>query len=263
MSQRLKDKVAVITGAGSGIGKAFAFRFSEEGAKVVIPDINFENASKVADEISSKGREAIAVKTDVSSESDVTTMAETALKKYGTIDILINNAAMFGELRPKPWDSLTLEEWNKLLSINVIGVWLCCKAVTPVMLKKGKGKIINIGSNVIHCPPFVADHNLHYAASKAAVYTMTQALARALSPSGINVNVIGPGITGSEGAMQAVGGDKETWKIKAWDMIKDAQCIKRVQLPEDLAGTAVFLASDDSDFITGQFLAVDGGTWLK
>jgi len=263
MSQVLKDRVAIVTGAGRGIGKACALRFASEGAKLVIADINVDNASRTAEEITSKGGEATAIRTDISDENDVNAMAAMTLQQYGTIDILVNNASKFGELKMKTWSSLTVEEWKELLSVNVIGLWLCCKAVVPEMQKKGRGKIINIGSNVISCPPGIAEHYLHYAAGKAAVYTMTQALAKALGPSGINVNIIGPGLTASEGAMQQSGYNKQIWEAKAWEKIKDDQCIKRFGQPDDIAGTALFLASDDSDFIAGQFIAVDGGTWLK
>ena len=261
----LEGRVALITGARRGLGKAFALAMAEAGADVTVADYVLETGEleAVAEEIRKMGRNSIAVQADVTRKDDVDNLVAKAIEKFGVIDILLNNASKFGEIRMKPWDSLTVEEWKELLSVNVIGLWLCCKAAAPVMQKKGKGKIINIGSNVISCPPVVADHHMHYAAGKAAVYTMTQALARALGPSGINVNIIGPGLTASEGAMQQNGYNKQAWEVKAWGMIKDAQCIKRIGQPNDIAGTAVFLASDDSDFVTGQFIAVDGGTWLK
>ena len=136
MSQVLTDRVAIVTGAGRGIGKACALRFAIEGARLVISDINFENVSRVADEITSSGGVATAIKTDISDENDVNAMVEVALKQYGTIDILLNNASKFGEIVMKTWDSLTVEEWKELLSVNVIGLWLCCKAAVPAMKKK-------------------------------------------------------------------------------------------------------------------------------
>jgi len=251
MSQVLKDKVAIITGAGRGIGRAFALRFAEEGAKLLLPDISLERAQSVVKEIKDKGGVAEAIETDISNENAVPKMAEKVIQHYGKVDILLNNAALYYGIDRKPWDTWTVDEWERMFAVNVIGTWLCCKAIAPLMIGKGKGKIINIASDIIKSPP--AQFLLPYACSKAAVYALTHSLARALGPSSINVNTIGPGFTASEASLNQIGSDE------AFENVIEAQCLKRREEPTDLVGTAVFLASEDSDFITGQFILVDGG----
>jgi 3-oxoacyl-[acyl-carrier protein] reductase len=249
----LKDKVAIITGAGRGIGRAFALRFAEEGAKLLLPDISLERAEGVANEIKAKGGEAVAIKTDISDEKATNKMAEKVVQQYGKVDILINNAAVWYGLEITPWNNWTVEEWDRIFAVNVRGSWLCCKAVAPLMIKQSKGKIINIASAVAK-DPAAAQFWLPYSCSKGAVYTLTHALARALGPSGINVNAIAPGYTASEASFAQVGSEK-TSELAIAD-----RAIQRREEPADLVGTAVFLASADSDFITGQVIYVDGGT---
>ena len=250
MSQILGGKVAVITGAGRGIGQAYALRFAEEGAKLLLPDISLERAEGVAEEIRAKGGEAVAMETDISDETSTKRMAEQAIQLYGQVDILLNNAAMFYHLIHKPWDTHTPEEWDRMFEVNVRGTWLCCKVIAPHMIRQSSGKIINIGSSVIKSPN--GHLLLHYACSKAAITTMTQLLARALGPSGINVNAIAPGLTATEATSNT--------DEKIFESVAKSQCIPRGEQPVDLVGTAVFLASKDSDFITGQVIYVDGGT---
>jgi 3-oxoacyl-[acyl-carrier protein] reductase len=253
MSPVLKDKVAIITGAGRGIGRAFALRFAEEGAKLMLPDISLERAESVANEIKAKGGEAVAIKTDISDEKATKKMAEKVMQQYGKVDILINNAAIWYGLEITPWDAWTVEEWDRIFAVNVRGTWLCCKAIAPLMIKQKKGKIINIASAVAKDAGAVQLW-LPYSCSKGAVYTLTHALARALGSSGINVNSIAPGYTASEASFAQVGSEKTT-KLATAD-----RAIQRPEEPADLVGTAVFLASADSDFITGQVIYVDGGT---
>jgi NAD(P)-dependent dehydrogenase (short-subunit alcohol dehydrogenase family) len=251
MSPVLKDKVAIITGAGRGLGKAFALRFAAEGAKLLLPDISLERAQGTVNEIKAKGGEAAAMLTDISSEKDTQKMAAEVMKLYGRVDILLNNAAIYFDIVAKSWDAWTVEEWDRIFEVNVRGTWLCCKAIAPFMVKAGKGKIINIASDVFKVTG--AHRILAYACSKAAVYTLTQCLARALGPSGINVNSIGPGLTATEASLSKSG------NRAAFQATIDAQCLKRREEPADLPGTAVFLASADADFITGQYIVVDGG----
>lgn len=252
MSPVLKDKVAVITGAGRGLGKEFALRFAREGAKLLLPDISLERAQQTAKEIKAKGGEAYAMLTDISSEKDTQKMAEEVIRIYGKVDILLNNAALYYGVKRREWDAWTVEDWDRMFEINVRGTYLCCKAIGPLMVKAGKGKIINIASDVFKVTG--GYHLLAYACSKSAVYTLTQCLARALGPSGINVNSIGPGFTATEASLNQVGGGDEAFKGAI-----NEQSLKRREEPSDLPGTAVYLASSDSDFVTGQFIIVNGG----
>ena len=238
MSDRLQGKVAIITGAGRGLGKAFALRFADEGAKLLLPDISLERAQQTAKEIKAKGGEAYAMLTDISDEASTLRVADEVMKRFGKVDILLNNAALYGGVEQHPWDAWSTEMWDKMFRINVTGTYLVCKAIAPLMVKAGKGKIINIASDVFK----VAGgwRFMPYAASKAAVYSLTQSLARALGPSGINVNSIAPGYTATEASLgQSTSG-------ATFDGTVDAQ--------------AVYLASSDSDFVTGQYLVVNGGS---
>jgi 3-oxoacyl-[acyl-carrier protein] reductase len=254
MSAVLKDKVAIITGAGRGLGKAFALRFATEGAKLLLPDISLERAQITAREINSKGGESHAILTDISDEKATQKMADEVLRLYGRVDILLNNAALYYGVERRAWDAWTVKDWDRMFEINVRGTYLCCKAIAPIMVKAGKGKIINIASDVFKVAG--AHHLMAYACSKSAVYTLTQCLARALGPSGINVNSIGPGYTATEASL-GQGSSEEAFKATI-----DGQCLKRREEPADLPGTAVFLASADSDFVTGQYIVVNGGNVL-
>jgi 3-oxoacyl-[acyl-carrier protein] reductase len=238
MSSVLKDKVAIITGAGRGLGREFALRFAAEGARLLLPDISLERAQNTVQEIRDKGGEAHAMLTDISDETDTRRMADEVMRMYGRVDILLNNAALYYGVDRRDWDAWTVKDWDRMFEINVRGTYLCCKAIAPLMVKAGKGKIINIASDVFKVAG--AHQLLAYACSKSAVYTLTQCLARALGPSGINVNSI----------------------AEAFKATIDAQCLKRREVPTDLPGTAVFLASADSDFITGQYIVVNGGSVL-
>jgi NAD(P)-dependent dehydrogenase (short-subunit alcohol dehydrogenase family) len=252
MSSVLKDKVAIITGAGRGLGKAFALRYAAEGAKLLLPDISLERAGETAKEIKARGGEAVAILADVSDEKATQRMADEVMAHYGHADILVNNAAIWYGLNITPWDAWTVADWERIFKVNVIGMWLCCKAVAPLMVKQGKGKIINIASNVAQVP--AAQVFLPYACSKGTVYTFTHAMARALGGSGINVNAIAPGYTTTEASLGQR--DSEgTFKLAAGE-----QTFHRREEPQDLLGAAVFLASAESDFMTGQVLYIDGGT---
>ena len=251
MSPALKDKVAIITGGGRGLGRAFALRFAEEGAKLLLPDISLERAEGVAKEIRTKGGEAVAMKTDISDENATKKMAEKVVQQYGKVDILVNNAAIYYGIEAKPWDAWTVEEWDRIFAVNVRGTWLCCKAIAPLMIKQSSGKIINITSDVFKSPD--SQFFLAYALGKAAVYTLTHSLAAALGPSGINVNAIAPGYTATEASLSQSGSEQ------LFENVIGAQFIKRREEPQDVVGTAVFLASKDSDFITGQLILINGG----
>lgn len=246
---KLKEKVAIITGSGRGIGRAYAMRFVEEGAKIVVADIIAENAQKVAAEIKAKGGDALPIETDVSNESSTVEMAKKTMEHFGKIDILLNNAAKFYGLKNQSWDSWTPKEWDQMFAINVTGVWLCIKAVVPHMITQQKGKIINISSSTA----IKGTHQiLPYTCSKGAVITLTMCLARPLGQYNININTISPGFTKTEATIDRIG--KAGFSDRS---------LQRIEEPADLVGTAVFLASGDSDFITGQTIAVDGGETLS
>lgn len=246
----LKDKVIIVTGGGQGIGRAFALRLAEEGARVVIAEIDAQKARAVADEIVSQGGEALPLPTDVSDPDSAEEMARMTVDTYGQIDVLVNNAAIYYGLQMKSFDEISVEEWRQLMAVNVDGLFYCARAVIPHMRKRRSGRIINMTSGAYHLPvPGIA----HYITSKGAVIGFTRALACELGGDGINVNAIAPGFTMSEASKVLAGPELA-------DAIASRQCIRRSEQPEDLVGALVFLASDDSAFFTGQTMTVDGGT---
>lgn len=251
---RLEGKVAIITGASQGIGEAYALRFADEGAKVVVVNRRPEKGQKVAEAIKAKGREALAVPADVSDDTSVNAMVKKVLEHYGKIDILLNNAAIYYGIGLRPWDAWSIEEWDNIFAVNARGTWQCSRAVAPQMIKQGKGKIINVASGVADIGYELL---LPYSCSKASVITLTKAMARALGQYNINVNCISPGNVGTE-ASKEMPGDMSIGKVPA-----PARCLPRVAEPEDMVGTAIFLASEDSDYLTGQTIAVNGGTVMR
>jgi 3-oxoacyl-[acyl-carrier protein] reductase len=238
---RFKDKSVIITGGGGKIGKAYAMAFAKEGAKVALPDI--ASADHVVKAIQDMGGTAITMKCDVTDEKSVKAMADETAKRFGTIDILINNAAYFMTVWKGPFWEMTVEEFDKAMAVNLRGVWLCAKAAVPYMQKQNSGKIINISSSVA----LTGNPNyIHYVTSKGGVIAMT----RELGSYNICVNAVSPGFTVTEGRQV----DPEYERIR-----NEARSIKRTQVEADVVGTVLFLASSDSDFMTGQLLNVDGG----
>jgi NAD(P)-dependent dehydrogenase (short-subunit alcohol dehydrogenase family) len=252
MSPVLQDKVAIITGASQGFGKAFSLKFAEEGADLMLTTTHLEKAEDTVKQARAKGVKVALIQADISLESDCNKIADEAMKQYGKVDILINNAAIWGGLNMTPWDGWTTQDWDRILTVNVRGTWLVCKAVAPMMVQGGKGKIINIASNIAKVP--AAQLFLPYACSKGAVYTLTQALAHALGPSGINVNAIAPGYTASEASLAQNGSDQ------IFEIATGEQSIHKRLQPDDIVGAAVFLASSSSDSISGQTYYIDDGT---
>jgi 3-oxoacyl-[acyl-carrier protein] reductase len=247
---RLKDKVAIVTGGGVGIGRAYCLGLAKEGAKVVVADIQEAEAKKVAGEIERDGGEAFAVAVDVTSIDKTRAMAEAVLRKYGRIDVLVNNAALYSAIKKKPFSEIGEEEWDSVMAVNVKGLFLCVQAVYPAMKQQKKGKIINISSGTaLSGTPFF----LHYVTSKAGVIGFTRALARELGADNISVNAITPGLT--------ISGPQQEGVLTPEQLLdrRRKRSFQRDQKPDDLVGTVVFLASDDSDFITGQTINVDGG----
>jgi len=250
---RLQGQVAVITGGGQGLGRRFAHRFAAEGAAVVVVDINEPKAQAVASEIQAQGGRAVALAADVGDEAQVARMVQEALAAFGRLDILVNNAAIFSTLKLRPFEEIPLDEWQKVLAVNVTGVFLCCRAAVPAMRRQGRGKIVNISSAAVRMgrPLY-----LHYVTSKSALVGFTRALAREVGDYGITVNCVMPGATVTEIP-------RETVSRESLEAMVTARAIKRQQVPEDVEGAVLFFASPDSDFITGQTLVVDGGLVMR
>lgn len=246
----LNGKVIIVTGGARGLGKTYAVAVSKERAKVVVADVL--DTRRACQEIEKKGGESLGLSVDVSDEESVVQMALKTIERFGRIDVLINNAAIFASIDKKPFYEVSGQEWDDVIRVNLKGTFLCCKAVYPQMKKQRKGKIINISSGTWFkgSPYFV-----HYVTSKAGVVGLTRCLAREVGADGISVNAVAPGFTESE-AVTAKPQD-------AGEVIKatvNSRCFKRPEKPEDLVGTILFLASDESDFITGQTIVVDGGS---
>ena len=248
---RLENKVAIITGGGRGIGRAFALRFAQEGAKVVVTQRTTTEIERTVSEIKASGGNALAVTMDIRDPEQVNKMIQRAADEFGGIDILINNAGFYGGLGHKRWDDWPLEEWRASWDINVVGGWLCAKGVVPYMRERGKGKIVNISSVTFHMG---YPGQLPYTCTKAAIIALTRGMARSLGRYLINVNAIAVGYTMTEASANMPGRDPEGDKV-----LVARRCIRREEQPEDLVGTGVFLVSDDSDFISGQTIVVDGG----
>ncbi len=246
---RLEGKVAVITGGAAGIGFAYARRFLAEGACVVVADIADPGAA--VDKLDRAGR-ALGVRTDVSDATSVHAMVEAARARFGRIDILVNNAAVFATLTPQRFDEIPEAEWDRVMAVNVKGVWNCARAVVPVMRAQGGGRIVNVASAIVAKGTALL---MHYVTSKGAVVAMTRALARELGPDRITVNAVAPGLILSD-SVQAHP-DITAFQEAA---VMQARSLKRDAFPDDVEGTVVFLASDDSAFMSGQTLIVDGGS---
>jgi 3-oxoacyl-[acyl-carrier protein] reductase len=243
---RLENKIAIVTGGGRGLGKAFCLRMADEGAEIVVADILEQEAQQTAAEIRAKGGSAISIKVDVTDEVDTLRMAEETIKNFGQIDVLVNNAAYYYGVSRKPFYEISSEEWDRAMSVNVKGTWLCCKAVFPQMKKQGKGKIINLSSDTVFAP---TKGMIHYVVSKAAIIGVTRVLAGELGQYGICVNAVAPGFTDTP-ASRTIG------SVEKFDV--SSIPLGRVGLPEDIVGSVIFFASDDSDFVSGQTMIIDG-----
>jgi len=247
---KLKDKIAIVTGAGSGIGKALATRLAQDGAAVVVADLRNAEASAAAI-AKETGARTLGLTVDVASEADAARMAEEAVKAFGRIDILVNNAALFSSLEPRPFERIDAAEWRRVMEVNTLGVFLCCRACVPHLRAAGGGRIINLASGApLKGVPLL----LHYVSSKGAVIAFTRALAREVGKDGITVNALAPGFTLSEGIL------KSAAHVKHGEPSRASRAIARDERPDDLVGAVSFLASEDAAFMTGQTLVVDGGS---
>ncbi len=246
---RLHGKIAVITGGAAGIGFAYAERFLAEGARVVVADV--ADPGPAVGKLDAPGR-ALGVRTDVADATSVRAMVDATLARFGRIDVLVNNAAVFATLTPQPFDEIPEAEWDRVMAVNVKGVWNCARAVAPAMRAQGGGRIVNVASAIVAKGTALL---MHYVTSKGAVVAMTRALARELGPDRITVNAVAPGLILSDTvqANPAITSFQEA-------AIMQARSLRRDAFPADVEGTVVFLASDDSAFMSGQTLIVDGGS---
>ncbi|HZT05759.1 MAG TPA: glucose 1-dehydrogenase [Chloroflexota bacterium] len=245
----LEDRVVIVTGGGHGIGRAYCLGVAQEGGRVVVADIDGAAADSVAEEIGD--HRAIAVQADVSRLSSCQEMAKAAVDRFGRIDGLINNAAIFATvpISRVGFQEISEDEWDRTMEVNVKGMWLCCRAVAPAMQERKHGSIVNISSSTVLSGSAT---RIHYVASKAAVIGFSRVLARELGPDNIRVNTIAPGSTLSE-----ANPDEETLKMRQRNV--GIRALARVELPGDLVGTALYLLSDLSAFVTGQMIVVAGG----
>ena len=245
----LTGRTVIITGGGKGIGKVYTEEFAKAGARVVAADIDGAAARAVADALGAQGCEALALETDIASEESTKSMAEAALERFGAIDVLINNASLMSVLARRSWLEIPVEEWDRVMAVNLRGMFLSCRAVFPAMKANGRGKIVNISSSrVWEGTP----NRLHYTTSKAGVIGFTRALSREVGEFGITVNAVTPGYTLSETQVASSSGNYLASRV-------DGRVFERAQVPADLVGAVMFLSSSASDFMTGQTINVDGG----
>jgi NAD(P)-dependent dehydrogenase (short-subunit alcohol dehydrogenase family) len=245
---RLADRVAIVTGGAQGIGRAIAQRLHEEGATIVVADL--QGHEEAAAEVGGLG-----IRVDVSKEADTEAMAAAALERYGRIDALVNNAGIYSSLVPKPFEQIDVDEWRRVYDVNVLGMFLATRAVVPAMRAAGYGRIVNIASGTPYKGvPFL----LHYVTSKGAVIAMTRAVAKEVGADGILVNTVSPGFTMSDGVLANPVQVEQLQEISL-----KARLIQRDQFPGDIVGAVAFFCSPDADFITGQSLVVDGGAYFN
>lgn len=249
MSGRLAGKVAIITGAAQGIGRSFALKFAAEGARVAVADLNAAKGEEVAAQIRAGGGEAIMVAVDVADDESTRAMAREVSEHFGRIDALLNNASIFSTIRMGPFDEITPHEWRSLMEVNLTGSFFCCQAVAPALRAAQGGAIVNISSGTVLMG---RAGYAHYVTSKAGIIGMTRALANELGGDGVRVNAIMPGSVETEVPRDTVTPEQAR-------AIVGRQALAQRLRPEDIVGTAVFLASDESALMTGQSVVVDGG----
>ena len=250
----LDGKVVIVTGGGHGIGRAYCLGIAREGGIAVVADIDENAARGVAKAIQDSGGKALGTKVDVANFASCQEMAKKALDTYGKIDGLVNNAAIFMSVPAEKgtWQEITEEAWDRIMAVNVKGLWLCSRAVVPAMQQRKQGSVVNISSNMAFNGGLTM---MHYVVSKAAVVGFSRVLARELGGDNIRVNTLAPGATMSD--------ERVTEDImKHYDRTTSTRILKRVEQPEDLVGTALYLLSDLSTFVTGQTILVNGGAVL-
>jgi NAD(P)-dependent dehydrogenase (short-subunit alcohol dehydrogenase family) len=248
MSGALEGKVAIVTGGAQGIGRAIADRLAADGARIVIADL------KGAQDAAADFPDGVGLTVDVASEDDVARMASETVERCGAIDILVNNAGLYASLAMRPFEQIPVDEWRQVMDVNVLSMFLTCRAVVPRMRERGGGRIVNISSGTpFRGVPFV----LHYVTSKGAIVALTKALAKELGGDDILVNCVAPGFTMSDGVQE----NPEVIEALR-DVSISARTIKRDQVPEDVVGAVAFLCGPESTFITGQTMVIDGGQYF-
>ena len=247
----MNERVAIVTGAARGLGADYCLGFAKVGMPVVAGDVR--DCAGTVKKVDEAGGQAVAVELDVTDAGSARAMVASALEAFGRVDVLVNNAAMYGNLHTGTFDTIDEAEWDACMAVNVKGLWQCCKAVVPAMREQGGGSIVNISSlaAVYGMPNF-----LHYSTSKGAVIGLTRALARELGRHHIRVNAIAPSMVGTAGTAEALGDDVDRFA----EAVQRNQSIRKVLDPADLVGTVLYLASDQSRFVTGQTIMVDGGS---
>lgn len=244
----LADKVVIVTGAGQGIGRAYARAIAEAGAAVALADRNGPAVEALAEELTADGHRALAVGVDVADEPSTLAMAEAVERELGRIDGLVNNAALYAGLQLRGPMDLPVDEWDKVMAVNVRGPFLCARAVVPAMRRAGGGAIVNQSSTGAWGSAVLT----HYTTSKAAVLGLTKSLAKSLGPDGITVNAVAPGQIDTEATLDLIPRER-------LERMSGSQAIGRIGTPADLCGAVVYLLSDAARFITGQTLVIDGG----
>ena len=241
----MQGKVAIVTGAAQGIGRAIAEGLAAAGARIVVADL------RGAEEAAASFEGGVGIRADVADEGDVQRVVDEVVERCGTVDILVNNAGLYASLEMRPFEQIPLDEWRRVMDVNVASMFLTCRAVVPVMRANGGGKIVNISSGTpFRGVPFL----LHYVTSKGAIVALTRALAKELGKDNVLVNCVAPGFTMSAG----VTAHPEVVE-KLRDVSVSARTLQRDQVPDDVVGAVVFLCGPGSDFITGQSIVIDGG----
>ena len=249
----MKNKVVIVTGAARGLGQKYAIELSNAGALVVAADINSCEETKKL--IEDKGSECLSIELDVTNYNNCEDLVAKTLQNFKKIDVLVNNAALYGTLKSSRFEDIDPKQWDQAMSVNVKGVWNCCRAVVPTMRKQKSGSIINIASlAAIYGMPYAAD----YATSKAAVLGLTRVIAREVGKDGIRVNSVAPSMVKTESAQEFLGEKAE----RGFEVIAKGQILQKTLEVDDIYGTILYLASDQSKFVTGQTLMVDGGSVL-
>jgi 3-oxoacyl-[acyl-carrier protein] reductase len=249
---RLGGRAGVVTGGGRGIGAAICTFLAGAGAEVIVADLDLETAGQTADDIRKSGGKATAVRADVASAAGLDALARTVRDRGPELDFLVNNAAIYAELKRRPFEEISEEEWDRVQRVNVAGVWNCARALLPALTSSGRGRIVNIASSsVLRGAPGM----LHYVASKAAVIGMTRAMARELGGRGITVNAVAPGFTWTQANMDVTSEAELAEQVAR-------RALRRPQQPEDVTGAVAFFCSDLAAYISGQTLVVDGGSQL-